>query len=39
MTSRETNTQNGKSRSLITFSKKKGVENKVIELGKINEKN
>jgi hypothetical protein len=38
MTSRKTNTQNEKSRTLVTFSKKKGVENKVIKFCRINGK-
>jgi len=36
--SRKINTQNRKSRTLVTFSKEKGVENKVIKIRKINEK-
>ena len=38
MTSRKINTQNEKSRTLVYIFKKKGVENKVIILSKINEK-
>jgi hypothetical protein len=36
--SRKINTQNEKSKTLVTFSKKKSVENKVIKILKINEK-
>jgi len=38
MISREINTQNEKSRTLVTFSKKKGVQHKVVQLRRINEK-
>jgi hypothetical protein len=36
--SRKINTKNKKSRKLVTFSKKWGVENKVIKIRKVNEK-